>query len=176
METYVVIVILFGVVILLLLGGLFFVNRLTLLKLDVETCFGTMKEFAIERANIFEEMSSFLEKNYDKEEVFIQKIKKNISSLNAIKMAGDGVSILKKTDEIYQQFLKLETIYSRLKKNEEYLGLIKKYEENRDRNQYAALAYDKGVEVYNHYRENTIIDKVSKLLHFPDYDYYDESL
>ena len=91
METYVIIVILFGVVILLLLGGLFFVNRLTLLKLDVESCFGTMKEFAIERANIFEEMSSFLEKNYDKEEVFIQKIKKTISS--SVLVAGSSLII-----------------------------------------------------------------------------------
>ena len=172
MEAYIVIVVAFGLVILLVLCLLFFVNRLTLMKLEVENQFSSIKDYAKERASIYEKIVVFLKEKYPKEEVFIKRIEKSIHNLNHIEMASDGIPTLKESHSIFLQYQKLVEFYQELKKDKTYLELKKEYEENVDRIQYASVSYDKGVENYNSYRENGIVSKIGDVLHFPVYDYY----
>ena len=167
MDTYVVIVLIFGVITLVLFILLFFVNRMFLLRNRIEDSFIPIKDYLQERVNILDSMIAFLVKYLKYEEEF---------KIEGVEGALDGVVLLKDTEGVLVKFVGLGDIYSKIRKNKEYLSLIEQYQENRDRINYAIDSYNKGVRDYNNYRKLKIISFLDKIFHFPVYIYYKSEL
>lgn len=176
MDTYVVIVLIFGVITLVLFILLFFVNRMFLLRNRIEDSFIPIKDYLQERVNILDSMIAFLVKYLKYEEEFKIEMKNERDLLEGVEGALDGVVLLKDTEGVLVKFVGLGDIYSKIRKNKEYLSLIEQYQENRDRINYAIDSYNKGVRDYNNYRKLKIISFLDKIFHFPVYIYYKSEL
>ncbi len=172
MDTYVVIVIIFGIIALILLCLLFFINRLSILGKMVEDCFLSVESYIEQRAFIFEDMSSFLSKKLTQEQSLSKKIDSVRKSLLDVHGAIEGIDVLKKSDSVFSKFIHLDSLYDDLKNDKDYLKLKNSYQENQDRINYSIDSYDEGVSIYNKYKEKWLISFLSKVLRFPEYSYY----
>lgn len=172
LDSYTVIVIIFGFLILIGLALLFFINRLLLLKKEIENCFSNVLIYLEERIELLEKLSDFIQKNLDHEEVLLKEIEKKKIALEQIRHSEDRISAIKATDELFIKLKKLSEVYSYLVRNKEYQELIKEISMNQDRVVYAFQGYDEGVKNYNRYRENPFILRLSKVFRFSDYPYY----
>ena len=173
MESYTIIVIIFGIIAMMLLSLLFFINKVSLHSKMIENNFEAMKEILNERINILEDMKKWLNHNLEHEDVLSHEIEKNKENLENIKKATDNLEIIKNT-EIEEKFMKLDEIYPKIKKNEEYIDLKNRYITNQENINYAANTYDEGVKNYNNYKETRIVSYLNKILHFPTYNYYNK--
>lgn len=176
MDSYTIIVLIFGVLILGILILLFFINRLTLLKRYIENQYQIIYNHLKIRADLIKEMIPFIEKNLEHEENFIKKLKKAINTIENSETLTSDLTEVKKTKEIVSKFLELENTYTFLTKNKEYNELKEKFTTNEDRLIYSSESYDKGVVNYNNYLENKFIHFLGKVFRFPTYNYYNKQL
>ena len=173
MEAYIFIIVFFGVFAFLIFCLLFFVNRLTFMKLDVLEDFVHVREFIDERISLFKSMKSFLENDYEQESEFIEKLNDVIQTLSVVS-AQKWESDFKESDELFLKFSQLDKIYPKIKKKSEFQSIIDGYHHNVDQVNYIVDAYDKGVKKYNDYRNNKYLSNIFRLFKFPIYDLYEE--
>lgn len=176
MAPYGIIIIIFGVIALLLISLLFFVNRLTLLKNKIEFTFEPVNSYIEERIELLEKMSTFLSKRFPQETELNKKIDKVHDSLKKIKNASDGITELKNSENVFQQFQKLEELMPNIKKNEEFVSFKEEYQNNQDKISYALEKYNKEVKDYNNYKEKKVVSLLNKVFRFPNYSYYKKEL
>lgn len=174
MDSYIIIIFIFGIFTLGILCLLFFINRLSLLKRRVNNNYQAISNYFKERSNLMKEMISFIQKNLEHELSYIKKLETAIEIMENAKNTDGELKKIKRTKEQAYHFLELEKTYSFLKKNEEYLKLKEQVELNEERLVYATEDYDKGVQYYNDYKETKIINFLGKFLRFPNYDYYNK--
>ena len=172
METYIIIILIFGIITLLLLCLLFFINRLTLIGMQVENKFIPIKEQIEERINILEQFSKYITNNFKYEKDLIKEIQKNKESLIQITKASNGLDNLYISEDLFKKLLTLDETYPKIKNNKDYLELVEKYNETKNKIDYSKEDYNKEVQKYNHYKENKIISTLDKIIHFPNYDDY----
>ena len=172
MDSYIIIVIIFGLITMGLLCLLYFINNLSLLKNKVERSFIPIKSYIEERSTLLDKMSSFLSNNLEHEEELKKQLETTKTNLNNVNNAVNGILVLKNTEEVFTKFNHLDKIYKNLTRNKEYSELKKEYEENENRINYTIDNYNKEAKKYNNYKKKKIVLSLSKLLHFPEYSYY----
>ena len=174
LDSYTVIVIIFGVLILGVLTLLFFINRLLLFKREIENRFSSVQTYLDERVQLLERMSDFIQKNLEHEEVLLKDLEKKKKMLEQVRRCEEGVLATRESDKFLRNFKRLSQVYSFLDNNEEYQELINEISVNEERIVYAFQGYDEGVKSYNRYRENLFILRLSKVFRFSDYEYYNK--
>jgi len=174
MESYSIIVMIFGGCVFVLLVLLYFVNRILQYKLRIDNSFRAIKDIMDDRCNIVDDMLLFLSNNLELEKSYYKtlvSIKKKLESFDNNK---DGVVIYKDTDEGIMNFCLLENTYKYLIKNKDYLNIKDSIISNRDKMLYAIDTYDKGVINYNDYKGKGINKFIGRLCNFSDYDCYNK--
>lgn len=174
MAAYTIIIIIFGILILLTLIVLFFINRLLSYKNRVEHSFEAVSDSLRERNSLIDETIKFIQNKLEHEEQFIQKLDDIKIIINQY-LEGknkDDFNKFKKQEKIFLEIIKLEEIYDTLKSDKEYQKLKNNILLNQERMLYALDSYDKGVVDYNNYQENKFISILGKVLRFPKYDCY----
>lgn len=174
MESYTVIVLLFGIFCLLLLVGLYFVNSILQYKIKIDNSFMVVKEKIEERINIIDDMIRFLENNLEYEKSYQRKLNQAKDLLMKLENNKEGIEVIKKTERDVLSFVKLENTYNNLNKNKDYLKIKEEIINNKERLVYAWDSYDKGVISYNNYREKKYIYWLSRLCMIPEYDCYNK--
>lgn len=174
MESYSMIVLIFGILSLILLVILYFINRLVQHKNKINKRFLAVKDFLDERVKIVDNMVSFLENNLEHEKSYLKKLGNVKEVILNIKNNKEGIGAIKKTEVDVLSFSKLENTYKNLTKNKEYLKIKEDILANQDKLVYALDSYDKGVINYNNYREKKFIYWLSKLCRIPEYDCYNK--
>ena len=171
---YSIIVIIFGVIVFILLCLLFFVNRLSLFRGEVENHSAIILSYIEERVTLFENISSFLIGKVRHEDEFVREVEDKLKSLRGIKKINESILLLKNTEDVLVKFFKLEDVYSFLKDDEEFISFKEQYQEHIDRIDYTMDHFDQVVRKYNDYKSGKLISILSKMLNYPDYDcYYD---
>lgn len=176
MESYTWIVIIFGILLILFLLPLFFINRLLLQANKIEIRFDPIKTYIEEKKELLDNIALFIKNNIKNEEELIKKIEETTNELKNIKDAKDGIPALKKSEELEINLNKLEEINSKLTENKEYQSLKTKLKENQNRINYAKDSYNEEVTNYNNYKKKKILSILNKLFSFQEYTYYKKEL
>ena len=174
MESYSVIVLLFGILVLFLLVLLYFVNQIMQYKTRIDNSFLAVKEGLDERVNIIETMLEFLNNNLDHEKSYQKKLKNTKEVILSIKNNREGINLIKKTEKAVLGFVNLENTYNNLVKNKDYLKIREELLNNKERLIYALDSYDKGVIDYNNYKDIKVVYWLSKLCRMPEYGCYNK--
>ena len=168
------IVIIFGILILGILSLLFFLNRLLLLKKNIENSFSSVRTCLDERIILISRMCEFIQKNLNHEEVLLKKLEKAKKEFEQIRDCNEGIHMIKNFEKVLKNLQNLSKVYPFLESQKDYQKLMEDFLTNQDRIVYAFSSYDEGVKNYNSYRENLFILKLSKIFRFSDYEYYNE--
>ena len=174
MESYSIIVCVFGIICLLLLGVIYFVNRILQYKIRIDNSFLVVSEIIEDRVSIIDNMILFLEKFLEHEKSYLKKLEQTKNKLLSIKNNKDGILTLKSLDGDIFSFCKLDDTYNKLVKNRDFLKLKEEILKNNERLVYAMDSYDKGVINYNNYTKNKFIYLLGKLCGNPDYSCYNK--
>lgn len=174
MEGYSVIVLVFGVLSLLILGILYFVNWLWKYKTKIDNSFFAVKEVLNDRAELLEEMIEFVEGNLEHEKSYQKKLAQTRDLIVNIRNNKEGIETIKRTKGEVLSFVELENTYKKLGKNKDYLQIKDEILRNEEKLVYAFDSYDKGVIEYSNYRNNKFIYWLSKLCGIPEYGCYNK--
>lgn len=174
MDSYSIIVLIFGLLIIIALIVVFFLNRLIGYQNKVKDLFATILEYLDARMKLIDEMIKFISSELNYEENFIKKLEQTKVSIQNLFQNSNSLKEFKKYEKEFLSFLTLEKVYPSLKKNKEYLALKQEIELNQERVVYAMDSYDKGVMDYNDYQKKKLIRFLARVFHFPKYDYYNK--
>ena len=174
MDSYSIIVLIFGLLILIALIVVFFLNRLIGYQNKVKDLFATILEYLDARMKLIDEMIKFISSELNYEENFIKKLEQTKVSIQNLFQNSNSLKEFKKYEKEFLSFLTLEKVYPSLKKNKKYLALKQEIELNQERVVYAMDSYDKGVMDYNDYQKKKLIRFLARVFHFPKYDYYNK--
>lgn len=172
MESYAIIVIIFGILICLLLVVLFFINRLSYYRSRIEKAFLTVHSCLDERVILLRKMSDWLQDEVSNEEVLLKKMEKVMVDLSHVDSCNQGIVMIRESYQLLKELKQLFKVYPYFSKRREYNELINELFANQDRIVYAMDSYDKGVLDYNNYRKNSFINRLNELFHFENYNYY----
>ena len=174
MESYNMIVLVFGLITLFLLVMLYFINRILQYKTRIDNSFLEIRKLLDEQISILDKMINFLKDNLEHEVSLLKKLEKTKGLIPSIKNNSEGIKEIKKVEKEILGFTKLENTYKKLVKNEDYLSIKEDILNNKDRLIYAFDGYDKGVNSYNNYRGNKFINFLSRLCRIPLYESYNK--
>lgn len=174
MDSYTVIVLIFGIIILMLLVILFFINRLISYRRRVENSLVTVSSYLEVRIQLTDQMIEFIEKNLEYEKSYLLKLKDVKKYIQEFLKKNHSFKNFHKNEKEFLHFTTLDKTYSFLKNNQEYEGLKNEALVNQDNLIYALDSYDKGVVDYNNYRSKKMILFISKLFRFSQYDCYNK--
>lgn len=174
MDSYSIIVLIFGLLIIIALIVVFFLNRLIGYQNKVKDLFATILEYLDARMKLIDEMIKFISSELNYEENFIKKLEQTKVSIQNLFQNSNSLKEFKKYEKEFLSFLTLEKVYPSLKKNKKYLALKQEIELNQERVVYAMDSYDKGVMDYNDYQKKKLIRFLARVFHFPKYDYYNK--
>ena len=174
MDSYSIIVLIFGLLIIIALIVVFFLNRLIGYQNKVKDLFATILEYLDARMKLIDEMIKFISSELNYEENFIKKLEQTKVSIQNLFQNSNSLKEFKKYEKEFLSFLTLEKVYPSLKKNKKYLALKQEIELNQERVVYAMDSYDKGVMNYNDYQKKKLIRFLARVFHFPKYDYYNK--
>ena len=121
MDSYTIIVIIFGIIILSILILLYFYNKIVIQKAKILKKYNNVKGYILEERNATLEMITFIQNNLEHEEDYISTLKKTVEIFDYLKNTDGGLKQLKKAQNTYRDFSKLDKVYSSLKKNKEYI-------------------------------------------------------
>lgn len=172
MDSYTIIVIIFGVIILSILILLYFYNKITIQKTRILKKYNNVKGYILEERNAILEMVTFIKNNLEHEQDYISTLKKTVEVLDNLKNTDGELKQLKQAQNTYRDFSKLDNVYSSLKKNKEYITLKEKANTIEERLKYSFDDYNKEVKKYNNLDKEKIYDLIKKIARFPKYDTY----
>lgn len=174
MESYNIIILIFGVITLFLLVLVYFINNILQYKIRIDNNFLVVREILESRVDIIDDMISFLKDNLEHEISYQKKLNQIKELILTVKNDKEGIKTIKRIEREILSFCSLENTYKNLGKNKEYLKIKEDILLYRDRLVYAFDSYDKGVISYNNYRENKLIKFLSKLCRIPLYECYNK--
>ena len=122
--------------------------------------------------NMINELMIWRKNNLEYENEVLKTLTTEQEKLKNISNAKEGIEILKNNNRIEKAFENLEKTYEKINKNKEYLSLKERYIDSQNKINYTLDSYDKEVTTYNNYKEKKIIITLSKIFHFPNYNYY----
>ena len=172
MDSYTIIVIIFGIIILSILILLYFYNKIVIQKAKILKKYNNVKGYILEERNATLEMITFIQNNLEHEEDYISTLKKTVEIFDYLKNTDGGLKQLKKAQNTYRDFSKLDKVYSSLKKNKEYIQLKEKANTAEDRLKYSFDDYNKEVKKYNAFDNEKGYAFIKKIARFPKYDIY----
>lgn len=172
MESYTIIVLIFGLLVFFLLIGLYFVNQLFQYKLKIDNSFLTVKDLLQDKGLLIDEMLEFLSANLEHERNLHKQLVQTKELLLTVKNDSEGIQTIHKLESALESFVGLENTYKKLAKNKDYLKIKAELQKNKAKLIYAMDSYDKGVINYNNYRDNKFIYLLSKLCRIPEYCCY----
>lgn len=175
MEIFTVLAFIFGILILISLGILFFVNNLLLKRQKVDFSFDSIIKCLGNRTEILDKIAIFIEKNTTEEAKYINSINKSSINLSKIfKSNKNNIKDIKDSSKLLQKFITLKTIYPKFEKNKIYNELIEKINLNEDRLIYAIDIYDQEVSKYNQLFNTKFNSFIGKIFKIKEYDYYNK--
>lgn len=174
METYNIIILIFGILLLGILIVLYFINRMLQYKTKIDNSFIAVKDILEDRIKIIDSMLKFIENNLEHEKSYQKRLVESKELILKVKNNKEGIKLIKKTEKHILEFTKLENTYKNLAKNKEYLNVKETIISNKEKLLYAIDSYDKGVINYNNYRGNKLIYILSKICRIPEYDCYNK--
>lgn len=175
MEIFNVLIIVFGILTLLMLIIVFFINRILISKNRADIKYESVFKYINERVSLFEKMSLFLEENINAEKKLSKSLKNAKNNLFDISKTNVyNLKEIKKTNNLFLKFKELIKIYPNLNKNKIYNILIKEIDTNVDRMEYAIYSYDMVAKEYNSFKNTGINRYISKMFRLVDYDYYNK--
>lgn len=174
MESYNIIILIFGLITFVLLLVIYFINRVLQYKTRIDNSFLSIRKLLDEQNDILGRMINFLKDNFEHEVSLVKKLEKTKELILNIKNDGDGINDIKRVEKELLGFTKLENTYKKLLKNEDYTNIKLSILNNRDRLIYAFDGYDREVISYNNYKRNKMINFFSKLCRIPQYDCYNK--
>lgn len=172
MDSYTIIVLIFGIIILSILVLLYFYNKITIQKTRILKKYNNVKGYILEERNAILEMVTFIKNNLEHEQDYISTLKKTVEVLDNLKNTDGELKQLKQAQNTYRDFSKLDNVYSSLKKNKEYITLKEKANTIEERLKYSFDDYNKEVKKYNNLDKEKIYDLIKKIARFPKYDTY----
>lgn len=172
MDSYTIIVIIFGIIVLSILVLLYFYNKITIQKTRILKKYNNVKGYILEERNAILEMVTFIKNNLEHEQDYISTLKKTVEVLDNLKNTDGELKQLKQAQNTYRDFSKLDNVYSSLKKNKEYITLKEKANTIEERLKYSFDDYNKEVKKYNNLDKEKIYDLIKKIARFPKYDTY----
>lgn len=172
MDSYTIIVIIFGIIILSILILLYFYNKITIQKTRILKKYNNVKGYILEERNAILEMVTFIKNNLEHEQDYISTLKKTVEVLDNLKNTDGELKQLKQAQNTYRDFSKLDNVYSSLKKNKEYITLKEKANTIEERLKYSFDDYNKEVKKYNNLDKEKIYALIKKIARFPKYDTY----
>jgi len=173
MEQYTILIIIFGIIIFLILGLLYLINNILIKRKKVDFQFTTIIKILNERIVLLGEMNDFIKKHTENEKKYLKEISEVITELNKIKdSTKENITIIKKSNQILEKFIKLREVYPQLSKNKSYNSLLENIELNNQRINYAFDLYDKEVTIYIEQKQTKINSIISKIFRIKDYEYY----
>ena len=172
MDSYTIIVLIFGIIILSILILLYFYNKITIQKTRILKKYNNVKGYILEERNAILEMVTFIKINLEHEQDYISTLKKTVEVLDNLKNTDGELKQLKQAQNTYRDFSKLDNVYSSLKKNKEYITLKEKANTIEERLKYSFDDYNKEVKKYNNLDKEKIYDLIKKIARFPKYDTY----
>ncbi|MDD5826188.1 MAG: LemA family protein [Bacilli bacterium] len=172
MDSYTIIVLIFGIIILSILILLYFYNKITIQKTRILKKYNNVKGYILEERNAILEMVTFIKNNLEHEQDYISTLKKTVEVLDNLKNTDGELKQLKQAQNTYRDFSKLDNVYSSLKKNKEYITLKEKANTIEERLKYSFDDYNKEVKKYNNLDKEKIYDLIKKIARFPKYDTY----
>jgi len=101
MESYIIIIMIFGGLSCFLLVLLAFLNRIILYRNKIERSFDTVREHLLERRDLFLLVVNFIRDNLEHEEVLSKKIGGMNELFSKSISCYEGIELLKKTDKIF---------------------------------------------------------------------------
>ncbi len=174
MDSYIIIVVIFGILILGALIILFYYNRLAILKNRVLKQYeGVLYYLEVERC-IVVDMIHFIEESLEHEEDYIKKLQNFSEGITSLKNTDGELQKFKKDLEVYLRFGQLDQVYDFLADNPAYLKIKESMMLNQERLVYALDSYDRGVKNYNDDQGNQLFQMIRKVFRFPRFDSYNE--
>ena len=174
MESYIIIVFIFGIIILILLILLYFVNKILQHKKRLDNSFYAIKEVLNSLEVLLDDILEFLDGNLEHEKSLRKRLSQTKDLIISVKNDKEGINTIHKIESEINNFINLKNTYEKIGKNKEYNRIKEEVLKNKDKLIYASDIYDKGVIDYNIYREKKLIDILSKLLKIPEYDCYNK--
>ena len=174
MESYNIIILIFGLITLFLLVIIYFINRILQYETRIDNSFIEVRKLLDEQVSILDKIIKFISDNLEHEVSLIKKVEITKEITLNIKNDSDGIKDIKRVEKEILEFTKLENTYKKILKNKDYLNIKEDIFNNKDRLIYAFDGYDREVISYNNYKRNKIINFFSKLCRIPQYDCYDK--
>lgn len=174
MDSYTIIVFIFGVFTLSLLIIVFYINKLLNYKRLIKNSLIAVYAHIEARIDLIEEMKEFIEKNLEHEKSYLLRLQKIEDYLSEFLKKQPIFKNYDQNEKEFLHFTSLDKTYSKLKNNKGYQKLKSDALTNKDNLIYALDTYDKGVINYNNYKEQKIILIISKIFRFPHYDCYNK--
>ena len=175
MESYNILIVLFGIIILGIMIILFFINNLLLKKERVKNQFESVNNYINDRIDLFARIASFVESNSENEEKYVNSIYDSSDELSDVCDNGKyDIKKIKKSFKVIEKYIKLGDIYPDFNKNRIYTMLKEEIILNEERIVYAMESYDKAAKNFNELKTKKIYDKISKIFKIEDYEYYNK--
>lgn len=173
LDSYYVLVFIFGIFTLLLLGSLLFVNRLFSRKERIDLLFENVMRYVDDRILLFERMANFVEENVEEEIKYVNKLNDSNDVLSEMFNSKKyDLKEIQKSEKLFDKFAELIEIYPYLGKNEIYKMLVQESKTNVERILYAVDSYNKKVIEYNEFKKTKVNSFISKIFRLKDYEYY----
>ena len=173
-EDYTVIVLIFGLICLLMMVLIYFINRIFQHKTRIDNSFVAVRDLIEYRVLIVKDMITFLEMFLEHEKSYQKRLIQAKELLSTITNNKEGTQLIKKTETDILKFVKLENTYKNITKYKDYSLIKNEILKNNEKLMYAIDSYDKGVISYNNYRKKRLINILSKLCKIPEYDCYNK--
>ena len=174
MESYSVISLIFGFLILFALIILYFINQVIFRKNMVEKKFSAVLVGLEARVSLIDNLVKFINNNLESETLLQKKLLKMNEVIKLLLNGSRDLKELKKLDKHFNHFTELENTYSFLEGNKKYLSLKEECLLNKNRVDYSFIGYDDSVKKYNEYKDKKLISILNKIINFSNYDYYGE--
>lgn len=175
MDKYTILVFIFGILILLALVILFFLNNLLLKKEKVNFSFDSVVKYLKERVILLDNISAFTLDAMENEKKYLANLNKTSIALSKIiKSSEEGLIEIKESSKVLKKFIDLVKIYPKLEKNKTYNNLVQEIKLNEDRIMYAIASYDEEVKIFNEFKKSKINLIISKVFRIKDYGYYNK--
>lgn len=175
MDSYSIIILIFGLLIFSILIVIFLVNQLLLKRKKVELQFETIIKILKTKMELIDKMVAFINDNLEHEEVFVRELKRTKSALEEINISSkENIKTIKKSEKTLAKFNQLATVYPFLKSKATYNDLTEAYALIQNRITYAMDSYDRAAKTYNAYLSTKINMALSKTFKIDGYSYYND--
>lgn len=168
----IIIVVVFAIITLvgIIVIGLY--TRLSFKREKILDKFNSINKFLEERSNLILRVIAILEMPPYHEETLIMELEKLSEKIDKETTVDNALSLIEKSNKMLKKALSLENIYKELKGNTNYNLIADDFENNQSKIIYAIEIYNEEVDNYNDYRTNKLINIISKIFRFKDYEKY----